>query len=225
MDRLYASKKCSYELCKMLCELGYKSEGNYEIHKMTEDYVYDDDPTHPESFKAGEIRVYEFYYRNNEKSLEEQCFEWVDLQDAADYISDNYLITVVPKFRPKDFFYEVVLFNDSDYKIEEPCTPFVSREEAFEVVLTKIAESIIRQKKARLEGPEEKSEQNWGEIRQNLLKYLEDRILQVESKFEQESCTGCDFEWEEEAVEMLQDLQTCHDFIYLDKVDKEEGKV
>lgn len=208
----------------MLCELGYKSGENYSIHKMTEDYVYDDDPNHPESYKAGDIRIHEFYFKNDEKSIEEQKFEWVDLQEAADYISDNYLVTVVPKFRPKDFFYEVVLFNDSDYKIKEPCTPFVSREEAFEVMLTQIAESIIEQKKARLGGPEEEKEKNWEEIRKNLLKYLEDRILQVESKFEQESCTGCDFEWEEEAVNMLQDLQTCHDFIFFDKIDKEGGK-
>ena len=54
------------ELCKLLKENGFKWGSNNSFIEYQKDYVYDDDPTHPESHKAGEIRVYSNHYFKND---------------------------------------------------------------------------------------------------------------------------------------------------------------
>ena len=58
-----------FELCKLLKSVGYKqgSDKFFVIHN--EDYVYDEDPDHPESHKKGEISVYNWYHKNNNDDI------------------------------------------------------------------------------------------------------------------------------------------------------------
>lgn len=54
------------ELCKLIKENGFKWGSDNSFVEYQEDYIYDNDPTHPESHKAGEIRVYNRHYFKND---------------------------------------------------------------------------------------------------------------------------------------------------------------
>lgn len=140
-------KNCSYEICEKLCLLGYSNGKNYCIKKFKEDYVYDDDPSHPESHKAGEVRNYPFYYKNDDESAEKQMYEWVPLHDAADWISDNYNIIVVPYKEKNGGKYAIKVIDDSAFTlfgfINWESDKFDTREDAFQFALN-IVLSVIK---------------------------------------------------------------------------------
>ena len=54
-----------FETAKLLKELGYSNGCEQTYCQYLSDYIYDDDSEHPESHKAGEIRVYNLYCKNN----------------------------------------------------------------------------------------------------------------------------------------------------------------
>ena len=56
-----------FELCKLLKKAGYKEGSDKFLVEYTEDYVYDEDPNHPESHRKGEMRVYDHYYKNSDE--------------------------------------------------------------------------------------------------------------------------------------------------------------
>lgn len=68
-----------FKLCKLLKNAGYKEGSDKFFIEYQEDYVYDEDPNHPESHKKGEIRVYPRYYKNSNE--EPNYFEMPTLED------------------------------------------------------------------------------------------------------------------------------------------------
>lgn len=56
----------SFELAKKLKKLGFNEPCMHSYTKYTSDFVYDSDPDHSESHKKGEVRIYDFWNRNNE---------------------------------------------------------------------------------------------------------------------------------------------------------------
>ena len=58
-----------FELCKLLKSVGYKQGSDKFFVIYNEDYVYDEDPDHPESHKKGEISVYNMYHKNNNDDI------------------------------------------------------------------------------------------------------------------------------------------------------------
>lgn len=95
------NKFCSYELCKLLADNGYAKGSNYCIQQFDNDYVYDDDPKHPESHKKGEIRYYNLYYNNKECS--QHLYEMPTYYDIIDYLkhNKNILLYPIPKNKNK----------------------------------------------------------------------------------------------------------------------------
>ena len=68
-----------FKLCKLLKNAGYKEGSDKFFIEYQEDYVYDEDPNHPESHKKGEIRVYPRYYKNSNEGP--NYFEMPTLED------------------------------------------------------------------------------------------------------------------------------------------------
>ena len=65
MQKNWSETQLAYfELCKLLKKAGYKEGSDKFLVEYTEDYVYDEDPNHPESHRKGEIRVYNRYFKN-----------------------------------------------------------------------------------------------------------------------------------------------------------------
>ena len=57
----------SFETAKLAKEKGFCNGSDGCYFQFTEDYIYDDDSNHPESYKKDEIRFYEFFHRNDFK--------------------------------------------------------------------------------------------------------------------------------------------------------------
>lgn len=73
-----------FKLCKLLKNAGYKEGSNKFFIEYREDYVYDEDPNHPESHKKGEIRVYNTYFRNCKEGS--SIYELPRLEDINDWL-------------------------------------------------------------------------------------------------------------------------------------------
>ena len=56
----------SFKTAKLAKEKGFSLGTNGMYCQYTKDYVYDEDPSHPESHKKGEIGVYYHYYKNDD---------------------------------------------------------------------------------------------------------------------------------------------------------------
>lgn len=55
-------------VCFLLKRLGYKEGSRSSVVIFDDDYVYDEDPDHPESHRKGEIRFYDHYYKNSDEN-------------------------------------------------------------------------------------------------------------------------------------------------------------
>lgn len=57
-----------YQIAKYFAKHGLSIGSRQGIKRHMSDYVYDEDPTHPESHKKNEIRIYDFYVINRDES-------------------------------------------------------------------------------------------------------------------------------------------------------------
>lgn len=57
-----------YEIAKYFAKNGLSIGSRQGITKHKTDYVYDEDPSHPESYKKGDIKIYDLYVINREES-------------------------------------------------------------------------------------------------------------------------------------------------------------
>ena len=85
----------SFRLAEKLYRLGYAVGTPQCITCFDSDFVYDGDPGHPESHKAGEIRMYGFYHKNNQK--EPGLFECPSAEMLSAWLLTEYQIHVSPK--------------------------------------------------------------------------------------------------------------------------------
>ena len=80
MKQEYTDKqKLYFALCILLKEYGYNEGSDKFFVVHTEDYVYDDEPNHPESYKKDDISVYPRYHKNSNE--EPNYFEMPTLED------------------------------------------------------------------------------------------------------------------------------------------------
>lgn len=54
-------------VCFLLKKLGYKEGSRASVVVFDDNYIYDEDPDHPESHKKGEMRFYDHYYKNSDE--------------------------------------------------------------------------------------------------------------------------------------------------------------
>lgn len=65
MKQEYNKTQLAYfDLCRLLKDSGYREGSDKFLVIYDEDYVYDEDPNHPESHRKGEMRVYDRYFKN-----------------------------------------------------------------------------------------------------------------------------------------------------------------
>lgn len=62
-------QKTYFSLCILLKAAGYSKGCDSFFIVHTDDYVYDEDPNHPESYKKNDISVYNHYYKNSKETL------------------------------------------------------------------------------------------------------------------------------------------------------------
>lgn len=86
------------KLCKLLREKGYSNGSTLSFVEFQDDFIYDEDPSHPESHKKGEISIYpNMYFKNNPKEdpnqyempTNEKINEWL-------YTEKGFYVSVSP---------------------------------------------------------------------------------------------------------------------------------
>ncbi len=85
---------CDYDICKLLYENDYREGSDWCITQYTEDYIYDDDPDHTESHLKGEIEVFNFYQKNNDK--DEELYEMPTIYEVQKWLRDKHKINTYP---------------------------------------------------------------------------------------------------------------------------------
>lgn len=74
--------------CRLL-KLGFDQYTESSAVEYTSDYVYDEDPDHPESHRKGEIRVYDFLHWFPDDNHGENHIPMPTLHEAAAWLRDK----------------------------------------------------------------------------------------------------------------------------------------
>jgi hypothetical protein len=114
----------TFKQAKRLKKLGYVSgsQSSYIRHKKT--YVYDNDPSHSESYKKGDIHFsYDWYYINskNYDSSYWEAYEAPLFQEALDWIRDTYDIWMYAAwdFNSKSWYYCIQFLTSDSVSIQQ----------------------------------------------------------------------------------------------------------
>ena len=84
---MFNTQYINFESAVLLKEIGFNHVTNLSIVKYTDDYVYDSDPEHPESHKAGEIRVDRHSWVPNEHT---NAYPMISITDAIFWLLHEY---------------------------------------------------------------------------------------------------------------------------------------
>lgn len=141
-------KRIGFKLAKISKDKGYSSGDSFYYVQYHGNYIYDEDPNHPESHLDGEVR---FNDRGYHKNLAENCdfscenFTFCEaptisllqtwFRDVHNIdVSSNVIIIECGGREGKRYYWEIV---DSELKLTEDLTPlgYLTYEEALEVGL------------------------------------------------------------------------------------------
>lgn len=76
-----------FVLAVLLKKNGYSVGSSHSFVKFDDDFVYDGDESHPESHRKGEVRIYDFYFKNEEDNPGQ--FELPDIMDTVDWLQEK----------------------------------------------------------------------------------------------------------------------------------------
>ena len=91
----------NFETSVLLKESGFNKHTDYCITQYPDDYVYDEDPEHPESHKAGEIRVYNFSW----KGISNNTYPTISIADAVYYCRETLGYNIYPVLGNDNIWY------------------------------------------------------------------------------------------------------------------------
>ena len=83
-----------FETARLLRNAGYRVGYQVFYHRFPSDFVYDGDPSHPESHKAGDVRIYRFWFKNNERE-DRHSYEAPLQSDVVVWIIHRYHLLLV----------------------------------------------------------------------------------------------------------------------------------
>lgn len=83
-----------FSTAKLLRKAGYRLGSHYYYHRFPSDFVYDGDPSHAESHRKGEVRIYSDYFVNNEKE-DRYSYEAPLQSDVVAWMIEKYRVLVV----------------------------------------------------------------------------------------------------------------------------------
>ena len=79
---------------KLLRKAGFRRGSAAFYHRYPSDYVYDGDPSHPESHRKGEVYLYTMYLKNDVKE-DRYSYEAPSQQEVVEWLIGNYHLLVV----------------------------------------------------------------------------------------------------------------------------------
>lgn len=84
-----------YNMCVTLSKLGYCEGSEYGITQYTEDFIYDGDPSHPESHKKGDIEVMRLYTKNKKDM---GLYEVPLIYEVGKWLRDNKKLNIMVEY-------------------------------------------------------------------------------------------------------------------------------
>lgn len=108
-----------FELSQKLKEYGYNQWAEYCVTMYDEDFVYDEDPEHPESHKAGDVIVYDFNNKNCDNG--DNTYSMPHLYDVQKWLRKNHGIILTIESCSKGFYAAIRLSCDIHNKITFGC--------------------------------------------------------------------------------------------------------
>lgn len=138
----------SFILAEKLYKLGYAVGTHRCITRYDSDFIYDGDPEHPESHKAGEIHIYDFWHRNNKE--EKTLFECPFIEELVAWLLTVHHIYIyaVPTLECNygmRWYCETMRLEQE--RITRTCSGnFPSRMEALMAAAENVIDELLKQK-------------------------------------------------------------------------------
>lgn len=134
-----------YQLAEKLYRIGFVSGTEHCIIQYDSDFVYDGDPQHPESHRKGEIRVYNFYHKNNGE--ERNLFECPTIEHLVAWllVVHHIYVNAVPTVNMKNsVHWEFEIMHIKDGHISKTRSGFYdSRTEALLTGIESVVDAMV----------------------------------------------------------------------------------
>lgn len=159
LDISYVTKEEKEELfnfAKNLSTLRFHDQCYLSLIRYKSDYVYDEDPEHPESHKAGEIRCRDGFYINEHIETTQKDFErygFPELHQLEEWLRFKYDICLVitPEYISDGGYYNTTIYHAkiySPYSISNKIEEYDDHDECYGALefraLNKIVNELVK---------------------------------------------------------------------------------
>lgn len=155
LDISYLTKEEKEELfdfAKNLNALGFNDQCDLFLIKYKSDYVYDEDPEHPESHKAGEIRCKKgFYFNENIEFFEIYGFPKVSKLESWLRFKYDICLVITPEYISDGEYYNTTIYHAkiySPYSISNEIDKYEDHDECYETLefraLNKVVNELVK---------------------------------------------------------------------------------
>ena len=152
LDISYLTKEEKEELfnfAKNLNTLGFNDQCDLSLTKYKSDYVYDEDPEHPESHKAGEIRCREGKFINQDnKYFEKYGFPELNKLEAWLRFKYDICLVITPEYITDGEYYNTTIYHAkiySPYSISNEIDKYEDQDECYETLEFRALNKVINE--------------------------------------------------------------------------------
>lgn len=146
-------KENLFDFAKNLSTLRFHDQCNLSLIKYKSDYVYDEDPEHPESHKAGEIRCRKGFYINEHIEITPKDFErygFPELSELEAWLRFKYDICLVitPEYITDGEYYNTTIYHakiHSPYSISNEIDKYEDHDECYGALEFRALKKVINE--------------------------------------------------------------------------------
>ena len=140
--------RITFNTAKLAKAKKFSIGSKYSIIEYLSDFVYDNDPNHRESHKAGELRSSEFFNKNNVDGIDlsneyYQVYEQPTKTILQKWLREVHFIHIAINRDEDNWKYELYTFHDGNKHVPRGFTNYKSYEDALEIGLQE-ALSLIK---------------------------------------------------------------------------------
>ena len=149
-------KENLFDFAKNLSTLRFHDQCDLSLIKYKSDYVYDEDPEHPESHKAGEIRCRDGFYINVQEEITQRDFEryaFPEFHQLEEWLRFKYDICLVitPEYITDGEYYDTTIYHAkiySPYSISNEIDKYEDHDECYGALefraLNKVVNELVK---------------------------------------------------------------------------------
>lgn len=146
-------KEKFFDFAKNLSTLRFNDQCDLSLVKYKSDYVYDEDPEHPESHKAGEIRCRNGFYINEQveitpKDFERYAFPEFNKLEAWLRFKYDICLVITPEYITDGEYYNTTIYHAkiySPYSISNEIDKYEDHDECYETLEFRALNKLINE--------------------------------------------------------------------------------